>query len=346
MTDFSIQIDKKRTVQHAIFWMCWIFGFTFIQSFGFGIHDFGVWLFYYLITLPLFMAHTYLIAYWLVPAYFFKHRYWLFGLWIFALLIIASVFELVISNELVWTLVKPENKQAGNYLGWQNILINGLGNEYIIIVFLSVKVFGFWNAKIGEKADLLNQQMSIEIELLKKHSYPRFLLNIAEKLEDLAQKRSTKTPEMIIRLSNFMNIMSSGERPKKILLLKEIELIKSYIDIQRMSFPVGYEVNFQVSGEMNGLRIPPFLFFQLAEEGFALLGDYKTKTDFAIIIKSDSRVLFFSMTLWNEQSLNRQFSTEVMENCRKILDYFYPQKHKVMSNFEVNFVEVTMEIYL
>lgn len=26
---------------HTIFWMCWIFGFTFIQSFGFGIHDFG-----------------------------------------------------------------------------------------------------------------------------------------------------------------------------------------------------------------------------------------------------------------------------------------------------------------
>lgn len=99
MTDFSIHIDKKRMAQHTIFWMCWIFGFTFIQSFGFGINDFVAWLFYYLVTLPLFVAHTYLIAYWLVPACFFKHRYWLFAGWIIALLIIASVFELVISNE-------------------------------------------------------------------------------------------------------------------------------------------------------------------------------------------------------------------------------------------------------
>ena len=344
MTEFSIHIDKKRVTQHTIFWMCWIFGFTFIQSFGFGMHDFMAWLVYYLVTLPLFMAHTYLIAYWLVPAYFFRPRYGLFALWIIVLLIIASILEMLISNEVVWALVKPENKQPGNYFGWQNILINGLGNEYIIIVFLSVKVVRFWNLKMGEKTDLLNRKLSTEIELLKIQSYPRFLLNVADKLEDLAKNHSPQTPEMIIRLSNLMNSMISDDRSDRILLQKEVDLIKGYIDIQLMSLPDDYDVNFHVSGELNGILIPRFLFFQLVEEGFMILDESENSTDYSVLIRTEPQHLLFSMTIWNDRLLNKQFNPGVIENCRKYLDYFYPENHKVMSNFEINFVEVSIEI--
>jgi len=344
MSEFSIHIDRKQVAQHTIFWMCWIFGFTFIQSFGFGVHDFMAWLVYYLVTLPLFIAHTYLIAYWLVPAYFFRHRYGLFGLWIICLLIIASVIELVISNEVVWSIVKPENKQPGNYLGWQNILINGLGNEYVIIVFLSVKVVRFWNLKMGEKTELLNRKMLKEIELIKIQSYPRFLLNVADKLEDLAKNHSPQTPEMIIRLSNLMNSMISNDRSDMILLQKEVELIKGYIDIQLMSLPADYEINFQVSGELNGIRISPFLFFQLVEEGFMILDESEKRTDFSVFIKTEPHYLLFSMTIWNDKLLGKQFNPGVIENCQKYLGYFYPENHKVMSNFEINFVEVSIEI--
>lgn len=345
MTDYSINIDKRRIARHIGFWLCWICGFTFIQSFGFGMHDFRVWLFYYLVTLPLFVANTYIIAYWLVPSYYFNRRYWLFSGWIVALLLAFSVFELIVSNELVWLLVKPENIQHGNYLNLSNILINGLGNEYIIIVFFSIKVVRFWNSKMIEKTELLNKKMRTEMELLKYQSYPRFVLNVADKLESMAQQQSAQTPEMIIRLSNLMNSMASGNRSDKVLLQKEIELIRSYIEIQRMSFSEGYDVKFMVSGDLNGIRIPHFLFFQMVEEGFALLGDFKDKSDFTIFIKAEPHYLLFSMILWNDQWLYRRFNPDVMENCRKSLAYFYSENHKVISNFEINFVEVSIELY-
>jgi hypothetical protein len=100
-----------------------------------------------------------------------------------------------------------------------------------------------------------------------------------------------------------------------------------------------------VTGEPNGTQIPPFLFFQMVEEGFAVLGDCPDDNDFTILIKTEPRYLLFSQTLWNENSLHQPFSPEVMENCRKYLAYFYPGNHKVVSNFEVNFAEVIIEIY-
>jgi len=245
-------IDLKRIVQHVVFWSIWIVGFTIIQSIGHGIQDYGAWAFYYLITLPLFMAHAYTIVYWLVPNYFFKHRYLIFSIGIIVLLYLASVAELILSNELIWKLVKPENIQPGNYLNWQNALINGIGNEYIVIVFLSVKVVRFWTSKMLEKADLNNQKLLVEIELIHYHSYPRFILNVMDHLEKLAVMNSPQTADMIIRLSNLMSNMTTIQKTEKILLQKEIELIRSYIDIQKKILPQNVDVSILVSGELIG----------------------------------------------------------------------------------------------
>lgn len=339
-------ITKARAVNHTIFWLTWVCSFTIIQSFGSKVPEYGAWLVYYLVTLPLYIAHTYAIAYWLVPQYFFKYRYLVFALWIMALFILSSVLELLISNELVWELVKPVNIHQGNYLSLQNILINGLGNEYIIIVFLSMKVVRFWNLKVGEQAALKNKKLSTEVELLQYQLYPRFVLNVMDRLENMAETDSPQTSEMIIRLSNLMTNMTTGHKSEKILLQKEIDMIRSYIDIHRMSFSQAFHINFFVTGDLNRLQIPPFLFFQLVEEGFVLLEDSPEKPDYAILIKTEPHYLLFSLTLWNEQALKRQFNPQVLKNCQKYLSYFYPENHKVMSNFEINFVELTIEIYL
>ena len=60
---------------HTIFWLTWVVSFTIIQSLGFGIDQYFIWFMYYVVTLPIFIIHTYLIAYWIVPNTFFKGKY-------------------------------------------------------------------------------------------------------------------------------------------------------------------------------------------------------------------------------------------------------------------------------
>lgn len=346
MTEYIINMAENRLAKHAVFWLIWIISFTVIQSFGFGISDYLSWLVYYLVTLPLFMVHTYVIAYWLVPKYFFKHRFIFFSVWILGLLIVSSVLELLISNEMVWKLMKPKNIQPGNYLNVQNILINGLGNEYIIIVFLSVKVIRFWNSKIGEKTKLTNQKLQTEIELLHYQSYPKFILNAMDRLENLAEAKSPQTSDMIIKLSNLMTNMLAGRKSDKIAIQKEIDLIRSYVEIQRIGFPETRQLEFQVNGNLIGIAIPPFLFFRLVEEGFLVLEDFSEQTEFTILIKAEPNYLLFSMTIWNAETMLKPFNTVDVDNCRKILEYFYSGNHKLISDFEITFVKVTIELYL
>ena len=281
-----------------------------------------------------------------MPKYFFRNRYLVFAFWVFVLLVLASLGELIISNELIWKLVKPENIQPGNYLNWQNVLINGLGNEYIVIVFLSVKVVHFWTLKLEEKNALVNRKLATEIELLQFQSYPRSVLNVMDRLEKMALEGSAQTSEMIIRLSNLMSTMTATRRTDKILLHREIEMIRSYIEIQRMKLINSLSVNLLIKGELNRIKIPPFLLFQMVEEGFVILEPNQDDSDFTILIKAESNYLLFSMTIWNPEVLKTNFNPTVLENCRKYLSFFYPENHKLMSNFEINFVEITIEIYL
>lgn len=346
MTRWFTHIEKKRVFSHLIFWLFWITGFTFIQGFGGSVSGYWTWLVYYLVTLPIFVTHTYLIAYWLVPHYFFNRRYFHFSGYIVLFLVFFSIVELVVSNELVWQLVSPENRAESGYLNITNILINGIGNAYIVVVFLAIKIARIWNEKIVEQAELMNQKLSTEIELLHYQSYPKFVLSVVDKLEILASGHSVQTPEMIVKLSNLMTNMTTGRKATKIPLKKEIELIRDYVDVQRTTSESSLRVNIFQSGEPGGVEIPQFLLFQLVEEGFICVGDPSDETDFTILIKTEPHYLLFSLTLWSETSLAKPFNQAVTESCRKFLSYFYSENHKVMSNFEVNFVEIIIELYL
>src|SRR5690554_2764000 len=92
-------IGKQRMVLHTGFWLAWVVSFTVLQSLGQGIETFSIWLRYYVITLPVFIGHTYLIAYWLVLYTFYKNRYGLLIMGVLVLLPVFSIIELIISNE-------------------------------------------------------------------------------------------------------------------------------------------------------------------------------------------------------------------------------------------------------
>ena len=137
-------IDTKRVLLHVAFWLGWILSFTLIQSLGGGPRQYFVWLMYYLITLPIFLTHTYIVAYWLLPSTFFKGKIWLTLAGIFVLLVVFSVVELMVSNELVFRLFDKSKMFDPGYLNPANIIISGIGNHYIIMVFLAIKVWQSW----------------------------------------------------------------------------------------------------------------------------------------------------------------------------------------------------------
>jgi two-component system, LytTR family, sensor kinase len=246
---------------HALFWLMWVTSFTWLQSMGQDSSSALYWLMYYLITLPVFVVHTYLIAYWLVPHTFMKNRLFLFSLMLLGFLIIFSVAELILSESFVDRLFYPEKRPAPGYLSFKNIIISGIGNHYIILVFMAVKVGRAWfHAQNMEKAEqLINLDTGFEIYLYQLQ--PRMMHHLMKLLGRVIKSEPQKVPDMIIRISGFLNRFLKEAAREQTSLSEEMNLAWEYLGLYESGYGNKIEIKYTAHGDLGSINIPAFLFF-------------------------------------------------------------------------------------
>jgi len=345
LSQLSSHIDSKRLILHGLFWMIWVVSFTLIQSLGKPAHEYFVWLMYYLITLPVFVVHTYLIAYWLVPVYFFRQRYFPVVLGALALLVVFSVLELLVSNYLVFANFDRTKMFEPGFLNIQNILISGLGNHYIIFVFLAIKVGWSWYTAEIHKEELQLSKTETELEIFNYQLQPRIILSMVECLEDAAGKSEEKVPELIIQISGFLNRFLFEGREEMIPLQLDSELLEEYINIQQHIFGDRLKINFHVGGNLKPFVVPPLLLLPFLNDAIKMIHSCNNSFEMSVFIKTDRKYLLFSFTLWSEDSF-RISDNDTIEITRRRLHYRFRGKHRLIENIDDNFKELSLEIYL
>jgi hypothetical protein len=120
MIPYLEQLLRKRIYRHVLFWMFWVFGFTFIKSFGQSFDAYFGWFSYYVITLPIFMGHTYLVTYLLIPRFFTRKGMPVFILLFLGLFYGISVLELLVSHEFIFEWYPVGAEASETYLALSN----------------------------------------------------------------------------------------------------------------------------------------------------------------------------------------------------------------------------------
>jgi two-component system LytT family sensor kinase len=329
---------------HSFFWMTWVISFTVIQSLSFGLDQWLMWLVYYIITLPIFVVHTYLIAYWLIPETFFKGRYLLLVTGLILLLIIFSVAELVVSHELVFKRMSGGVMYNTGYLNFKEIIISGIGNHYVILVFLAIKTGISWYYAQNQKEELLQTQTETELEIYRFQLQPELIYTLVEELEQLTELYPEKASDMIVNISNFLNQFLFEGQEEMISLSLEAKLIEEFLDIHRMALKGRLNSNFIVSGNLNSYVVPPLLLLPFINNAIKIVYACNNSYESTVIIKAEKRYLLFTFTFWSENEF-RLNDKHNLEMTKKRLNYRYPGKHRLVENIDENFKEVSLEIF-
>ncbi|HKI87757.1 MAG TPA: histidine kinase, partial [Draconibacterium sp.] len=327
-----------------LFWLTWVVSFTLVQSLGKGIDQYFVWLMYYLITLPIFVVHTYIIAYWLVPQAFFKRRYGLFVLGIVVFLLFFSVVELVVSNKLVFKIFDPSKVFHPGYLNPKNIVISGIGNHYIILVFLAIKAGRSWYSAKSMKDELLRSNLETELEIYRYQLQPRLVLSLMQELDQITETQSEKSPEMIIKISNFLNRFLYEGSEDLIPLTLEVKLIEEFLEIHKQALGVRFASNFIVTGKLGTYVVPPLLLLPILNNAIKLAYRCNDSFESTVIIKGEKKYLLYSFSFWSEKEF-RIADNENIEITRKRLNYSFPGKYRLIENMDDNFREFSIEIF-
>lgn len=217
----------QKSVYHTLFWIILLFlliGFdllttdkTLYTATGHG-----------LIVVFVYALVVYFNLHFLIPNYLAKNQFWTYlGLLLLSILIITPIEALILY--LIY---------SGDPVSQANIVINL--NLYFIPPFLIAsgstlfKIINDWYRNLRVKQELEKRTMQSELRFLKSQINPHFLFNTLNSLYALTLKKSDKAPEIVIKLSEMMRYMLYECNEKQVLLSKEVNYLRNYLDLEKL----------------------------------------------------------------------------------------------------------------
>jgi sensor histidine kinase YesM len=108
-------------------------------------------------------------------------------------------------------------------------------------------------------------QIQHQLEVLQAKINPHFLYNSLNSIASLAMVDSRKTRDMTVALSKLLRYSMHYSENNLTTIDEEIEILESYLDVEKIRFGenLAYEIN--VSGESGEYMVPGFIFQPIVE---------------------------------------------------------------------------------
>jgi len=223
------------------------------------------WFSYYLITLPIFVAHTYLVAYVLVP-YFLNKRLFPIFISLFLLLFYGfSVAELLLSNEFIFQWYQTGTEIRADYLNPANIIMSGLGNLYIVLVFLAARTIREWYDADTRSKKLQHFELQQQMEDAITRVQPHMLLYAIDQIDRMVAESSADITRAIALTSELLNEVMIYHEEKHKLFSGEIALVRKLVALVTLLRESKPDVEFFVSGDPGHIKLPPMILFTLVD---------------------------------------------------------------------------------
>ena len=218
--------------------------------------------------------------------------------------------------------------------------------SFLLIGFnTGVKSFVRWNEEHVRQADKERQHFLTELLFLKHQISPHFFMNTLNNIHSLIDINSEEAKKAIIRLSKMMRYLLYESDIQTVTLNKEIEFVKSYIELMRLRYDESsliLEVEYPET--LDDIAVPPFLFLPFIENAFKHGVNPYNRSYINIRFHADSKWLSFNIR--NSKSDYHSTIPEAagigLENTRKRLNLLYREQYFL----KINSLEDSYEIIL
>jgi LytS/YehU family sensor histidine kinase len=182
-----------------------------------------------------------------------------------------------------------------------------------------------------EQKEKQAERLSSELKFLRSQVSPHFLFNMMTNMVSLARQKSDLLEPSLIKLSDLLRYMLYESDEEKFSIKKEIESLKSYIELQQLRFGHDVNVQLEIKNENPDCLIEPMLLFPFVENAFkhgiGLVKDSFIK----IYLEVKEQHLFFSViNNYNKQNLSKDKNSGIgLSNVKNRLDLLYRGKYKL-----------------
>lgn len=319
---------------HVLFWT--VYFFLNVLRWGAYYDDYVYSFKSNIIEFSLHIAFVYLNIFILIPKYILKSKY---AIYIFLILLCLSLIY-IIKITLIYTLISkdilPEANIRYEPFGLNHIISEFVGELYVLALVLSIYLTMNWIKEMNRNKSLNEEQLKMKLKNLENQIQPHFFFNTLNNLYSLSISNSALVPNTIIKLSKLMKyVLYDIKNNKMVPLIKELEYIQNYIDIEKLRFK-DINVITNINSDIEKIIIPPMIFITFIENAFkhgGYNGVMKIKINCNV---EDNQYLVFEIinnfVHSQELFLNRGIGIENVINRLKLLyhkDYELTQKCKM-----------------
>ncbi|MCG8577199.1 MAG: histidine kinase [Flavobacteriales bacterium] len=277
----------------------------------------------------------------LLPLLFYKKRYWFFFLALISLLLLVVITEEFVMEQIFY----PDTR--GQYFsGFFYCLV-----ELSPFVLIPVG-FRFMLDSVQKQKEMEQLQKLVhegELQFLKNQINPHFLFNNLNNLYAHAIEKSTKTPEIILGLSNVLRYMLYDCKSDFVMLSKEFRHLHDLIGLYELQIQERGEVAVSITNEEGKFKIAPLILNVFIENAFKHSTSSLSKD---LFIKVDTRVengmlYFYCANNFADQTNTNNLDSGIgLENVKSRLNMLYPNKHELVVGKDNNCFVVELKLEL
>ena len=332
--------SRYRIWRHIAFWLSDVIFIVLLYSSTLGIwrsvtHNF-IWL-------PARFLYTYPLILWFIPKYLLKNKYIIFSvlviLWGIAGWLLNIYFRQYLFNPIQEFLkvapVMQGSGQPGSYL----VLV-------ITATFASmIVVFKYWIKTQRQWMQAEKDKIIAELQLLKAQVHPHFLFNTLNNIYSFSLEQSPKTPGLILKLSSLLSYMLYDCKGEEVLLEKEIEIMKNYIDLEKERYANKIEISWDVEGDVKDKYIAPLLMLPFLENAFKHgTSEQLEKPWLSVDVSIKHNLLRCKIANSKNEFIPFSKNGIGIQNVKKRLSFIYPDKHELKMSDEGNFFVISLWI--
>lgn len=198
------------------------------------------------------------------------------------------------------------------------------------------------------KTELTNQNAVSEMGLLKSQINPHFLFNTLNNIYSLVYQKSEDAPSAVMKLSELMRYMVYETNSDKVALEKEINYLKSFIELQLLRLRNKDFAEFNIEGNIYGRTIAPMLLIPFVENAFKHGNKKSPNPGIVINLAIEDKSIRFDVTNYFQNgAVNKDEIGGIgIENVKRRLELIHPDSHVLNITQTENQYETHLEITL
>ncbi|PTT02265.1 histidine kinase, partial [Flavobacterium sp. HMWF030] len=212
-----------------------------------------------LIEFSLVIPLVYFNLFILVPRYVLKQKYITYTLLLIASLFVIYLLKTALTYYIISENIWPEANREYHPFDINHILAVCIGELYVLAMASSVYLTLTWLRERERNRSLRENQYKIKLKYLENQIQPHFFFNTLNNLYALSLESSNKVPDVIIKLSKLMEyVLYDVKGTKFVPLIKEIDYIQNYIEIEKLRFE-NVEVTINLESNIEDIVVPPLI---------------------------------------------------------------------------------------